>query len=176
MLIRQVKSLGLKLMSKELVMNEGAIINQISDSVKHEIEEQVEFLKGIGKFKCGTERDYYLAMQDGANAVLTIIKRDKICDQGTDNWLQKLSYDQLVYAKGKAHLLITKMNEAEKIEIWCAYSECSPVYYFKTYKEAISKSIEIIKDEASEKVGCKHRISVTPRRILESEINDYLTN
>jgi len=155
-------------------MREGAIINQISDSVNKSIQEQIQHLSHLSEDKQGVDKVRYEAMFDGAQTVLSIISHDKICATGTSNWLSNLDHDQLVFAQKKISSLINKMEQEEKIKLWCIYSEYSLPYYFRSYEEAVKKLKEIIDVETTEYSNRKNRFQIGTKFVRESELSEYL--
>ena len=154
-------------------MREGAIINQISDSTKKKIQDQIEWL-GILSDDKNEDKARYQAMLDGAKTVLNIISNDKISDVGTINWLSKLDHGQLVFAQGHIASLLNEMENAQKIKIWCVHSEYSMSYYFRTYEEATSKLKEIVDVDIAEKTNKKNKFQLTTEFVRENELSEYL--
>lgn len=153
----------------ETSMREGAIINQISDSTKKKIQDQIEWLGNLSEDKAR-----YQYMLDGAETVLNIISNDKISDVGTINWLSKLDSTQLAFAQEHIALLLNEMEKAQKIKIWCVYSEYSTPYYFRTYEEATSKLKEIVDVDVAEKTNKKNKFQLTTEFVRENELSEYL--
>ena len=157
-------------------MIDNAFFKQVNKEVEEELKAQVEHLNKMSNNADELDDKVRFGyMHSGANTVLNILANSTFSEQGTDAWLKKLDQNQLNYAKRSVESLLKKMEEEDKVTLWETYTEHSSVYHFKTFEEASTKVLELIKDDSEKYADERNDMTIRKIKVRESEVSDYLS-
>jgi len=131
-------------------MADGAIYNQLSDSTKKAIDEQIAYLNKCADEYFPEEKERFTTLREGAQTVLRILMSDKICDTGTTAWLKNLDRNQLEHAISSAKEILKAKTSQGKVALfgvfggkdgskWYGDKDEAESYYLVAAKESLSK-------------------------------------
>lgn len=153
-------------------MKSNAIYEQINESTKEIIRQQVEHLEKLSsEADEKSEASYYETMYRGAKTVLSILENDPISKPGTSNWLNQMDREQLQFAIEEAQRILKQKSSLGKVRLYGVFPDNSETKWF--YEK--EKADQYFMASAAEELKSRHpEVSLERRLVPIEELAEYI--
>jgi hypothetical protein len=161
-------------------------IKVIAESVHADLLAQTSYLERRGQESAdGPDAKRFMDMFDGAKTVLNILENSAIGESGTRQWLAKLDKNQLLHAQECVADLLKKKDDEDKYRIYigrahhlsrCFLSEDKANRWVGVQMGLVARALGKGRKGDTKPTFSYREVTFTvdPKRVLFSELNDYL--